>query len=197
MEYTGKYINVTRDELMQAVSEQITAKRFAHVLRVEATARELATANGESVEKASIAALMHDYAKDFPLDEMRTLAKQYWNPDEMDHAGGNVWHGFAAATIARQVFDVRDEDILLAIAAHTIGWHEMSQLVKIIFIADYIEPGRSFAGVDEARLLAQQSLELATGYKMKETIKHLINQEKKIFMPTIEFYNRWLTRRTI
>lgn len=197
MGYSGKYINVSRSELLVALEQKITPKRFQHVLRVEKTAIEIANCNGVDLEKASIAALLHDYAKDYPLEEMERLAKARWNPEGMSQAGENIWHGFAAATIAQKEFGVNDEDILSAIAAHTIGWNVMSPLVNVIFIADYIEPGRRFPGVEEARELANKNLELAVGYKMKSTIKHLVEEEKKLFLPTVEFYNNWLLRRNL
>lgn len=197
MEYSGSFINVSREQLLEDLQKQIKPKRFKHVLRVEATAIELAKLYGENPEKASIASLMHDYAKDLPEDEMLKLAQSRWDIPTLDQANGNIWHGFAAATIAKEKYNVIDEDILTAISAHTIGWYEMPLLVNIIFIADYIEPGRDFSGVEKARKLGYQNLELAVGYKMSSTIKYLIDEEQVVFLPTLDFYNQWILRRNI
>lgn len=197
MEFSSEFIKVTRDQLLADLQTKIKPKRYKHVLRVEATAIELANLNGVNPEKASIAALMHDYAKDYPDEEMLALAKKQWQHPALDQANDNIWHGFAAATIANEQYQVEDADILTAIAAHTIGWETMTPLTKVVFIADYMEPGRDFPGVEKARKLAYKNLDEAVTYKMVETIKHLADEEVTIFLPTIEFYNQWILRRNV
>lgn len=197
MEFSNELINVTRDQLLSDLATKIKPKRYQHVLRVEATAIELAKQYGVDPEKASIAALMHDYAKDYPEEEMLALAQKRWDEPTLKEANDNVWHGFAAATIAKERYHIEDEDILTAISAHTIGWTEMSPLVKVVFIADYMEPGRDFPGVKKARKLAYKDINAAVTYKMVETIKHLASEEVAIFLPTIEFYNQWILRRNV
>ncbi|MBK0348731.1 bis(5'-nucleosyl)-tetraphosphatase (symmetrical) YqeK [Aerococcaceae bacterium zg-ZJ1578] len=197
MNYSTKWIKVSRDELLKDLAEKIKPSRYQHVLRVEQTAIELAKANQVDIEKASIAALMHDYAKDYPLDEMKALAQQYWNYPLLNEAGGNIWHGFAAATIAKQDYGITDKDILDAIAVHTIGWHAMTPLMSVIFIADYIEPGRNFPGVETVRQITQQSLDQAVGYKLTHNIQYLLQQQQPLFLPTIEFYNQWIKNNMV
>ncbi|MBF6625083.1 bis(5'-nucleosyl)-tetraphosphatase (symmetrical) YqeK [Aerococcaceae bacterium zg-BR9] len=195
MEYASKWINVTRGELLRDLAKKIKPSRYQHVLRVEQTAIELAKANQVDIEKASIAALMHDYAKDYPLDEMKQLALQYWDEPLLQKAGGNIWHGFAAATLAKEQYGVTDTNILNAIAVHTIGWYEMTPLMSVIFIADYMEPGRDFPGVEVVRQLTQQSLDQAVGYKLTHNIQYLLQQQQPLFLPTIDFYNQWIQRK--
>lgn len=197
MEFSSDFIKVSRDQLLKDLETKIKSKRFKHVLRVEATAIELAKLYGVDPEKASIAALMHDYAKDYPEAEMLALAQKRWPEPTLTEANDNVWHGFAAATLAKELYQVEDEDILTAISAHTIGWHDMSPLVKVVFIADYMEPGRDFPGVEKARKLAYKEIDEAVTYKMVETIKHLADEKVAIFLPTIEFYNQWILRRNV
>lgn len=197
MEFSNELINVTREQLLSDLATKIKPKRYQHVLRVEATAIELAKQYGVNPEKASIAALMHDYAKDYPDEEMLALAQKRWDEPTLKEANDNVWHGFAAATIAKELYHIEDEDILTAISAHTIGWDEMSPLVKVVFIADYMEPGRDFPGVKKARKLAYKDIDAAVTYKMVETIKHLADEEVAFFLPTIEFYNQWILRRNV
>lgn len=194
MQYSDQWIKVSRGQLINDLKQRITSKRLEHVLRVEKTALELATLYNISLEKTSISALMHDYAKDMNEQEMLRLAKKQWDYPELSKANGNIWHGFAAATIARETYGVIDEEILEAIAAHTIGWYKMSILTQIIFIADYVEPERNFPGVEYARTLAYQNIDKAVGYKMTTTMKHLMDEEKILFLPTVEFYNQWILR---
>lgn len=183
---------MTREQLIEDLSTKITEKRLQHVLRVEETAIQLAQRYHVSTEKASIAALLHDYAKDYPKEEMYELAYKRWSDERLQTANKNVWHGFAAATIAKEVYGVSDEEILIAIAGHTIGWYEFNEVLKVVYIADYIEPGRSFEGVEQARLLAEQDLDEAVTFKMTQSLQHLITRHKRVFIPTVEIYNQWI-----
>lgn len=70
----------------------------------------------------------------------------------------------------------------------------MSLLDKIIYVADYIEPGRSFPDVKEAREIAMIDLDEAVAFETKHTLAHLIAQEIKIYPKTIETYNHWVAK---
>ena len=70
----------------------------------------------------------------------------------------------------------------------------MSLVEQVLFVADYIEPGRDFEGVEKARELAAESLEKAVQYQIKETIKNLIIEERKIYPKAIDRYNAWITK---
>lgn len=194
MEYSQKWIQVTRAQLLADLATTISKKRYEHVLRVEQTAIELAKLNQVDVEKASIAALLHDYAKELELSEMRELAKRQWDTPLLDAVNGNILHGFAAATIAREKYGVQDEDILTAIAVHTIGWEQMTPLVSVVFVADYVEPNRDFSGVEQVRELAYQDIEAAVGYKLSYNLILSIQRKRALFLPSVEFYNKWTQR---
>ena len=76
--YTKDYINVTREELINNLKEELKPKRFKHVLRVEETALELAGQyDYKDLEKVSISALMHDHCKDYTDEKMYQLATMY------------------------------------------------------------------------------------------------------------------------
>lgn len=195
IQYSKQWINCSRESLLETLKTKIKPKRYKHVLRVEQTAIELAKKYGVNPEKASIVALMHDYAKDMLHEEMLILAQKRWDCPDLEKANDNIWHGFAAATIAKELYGVMDEEMLIAISAHTIGWYEMSPLTSVLYIADYMEPGRDFPGVEKARKLAYKDLERAVDFKMSQTIKHLVEEKKELFLPTIEFYNRNIIRR--
>lgn len=193
--YTNHYINCSREALLEQLSQQIKPSRLAHVLRVEETALALAGELGEDLEAVSIAALMHDFAKEMDEQAMFTLAFAYWPEQTLSGASGEIWHGPAAAQICRTNFNCRNESILKAIAGHTIGWFEMDQLAKIIYMADYIEPGRDFEGVKKARRLTTENLTKACEYKMIHTLKYLLKQRVPIFTGTIDIYNQWVKNK--
>ena len=192
--YTKDYINISREELINKLSQMISKSRFEHVLRVEKAAIQLAKKYGADIEKVSIAALLHDIAKEQPDEEMRDLIiSENLNLNLLNY-GSEVWHGPVGAILAKREFFVSDETILDTIRKHTVGGRKLSLTAQIIFVADYIEEGRDFPKVQQARELADESLEKAIKYKLKETIKFLINKEEKIFPETIESYNSWIKK---
>lgn len=193
MMYSNEFINCSRDDLLGELRKQIKPSRFAHVLRVEETALKIAEPLGVNLEKVSIAALMHDFAKEMDDQAMFHLAFAYWPNEALKTATGDIWHGPAAAQICRTDFNCQDESILKAIAGHTTGWFEMDQLAKIIYMADYIEPGRDFKGVKKARRLTGENLTEACEYKMIRTINYLLKQRVAIFTGTIDIYNAWVS----
>ncbi|MGC6770405.1 bis(5'-nucleosyl)-tetraphosphatase (symmetrical) YqeK [Enterococcus sp. LJL128] len=195
MEFSGQYTPWAREELMQKVQMQMSERRFQHVLGVEETAVALAVKYGASQEKASIAALTHDYAKERPDDEFQLLIERDgYNPELLEY-GNAIWHGLIGADMVRRELGIEDEEILHSIRCHTTGAAEMTLLDKIIYVADYIEPGRKFPGVAEAREIALVDLDQAVAYETKHTLLHLIQQEQKIYPKTIETYNYWVVNR--
>lgn len=192
MDYAKQLINVSRQTLLNDLKTKVSSKRFEHILGVEQTALELAKKYQIDSQKASIASLLHDYAKEMDQGVMLPLAVKFWNHPLFETADSTILHGFAAATIAKEQFDVKDEDILEAVAYHTMGAKEMNPIAKVLYVADYIEPGRSFPGVDKARRIAYEDLDEAVLYKMKQTLTYLISKEYTIFPDTIEVYNEWV-----
>ncbi|UUX34200.1 bis(5'-nucleosyl)-tetraphosphatase (symmetrical) YqeK [Fundicoccus culcitae] len=192
MEYTQDLINCQREDLLMKLKNQISPKRYEHVLGVEETSLKLAQRYNVEREKASIAALLHDYAKEMDHEQMLNLACKYWDEPMLLNASGEIWHGFAAAQIAKDEFHVTDKSILTAIAGHTIGWFEMDDLFKVLYLADYTESGRDFPGVDKARELSKRNLDEAVTFKMTQTLKYLLDERQGIFIPTVDIYNQWV-----
>ena len=174
------------DEIQHRVSQWMGKKRFKHTLGVVESATQLAKVYNVDVEKARLAALLHDCAKEMPLKEMQALvqASKYEADNEL-LANGNLLHGLAGMIRAEKEFSITDLDVLEAIRVHTTGKVHMSKLDKVIFLADYIEPNRDFPGVDELRRLAQQDLDKAVLLGFDNTINHLIEQHLSIYPLTI------------
>lgn len=194
MKYSDNYTAMDRELLMQKVQMQMSERRFKHVLGVEETAIALAEKYGASPEKASIAALTHDYAKERSDEEFQLVIRR----DGFDLAllkwNNAIWHGIVGADFVQRELGIDDEEILNAIALHTTGAAEMSLLAKIIYVADFIEPGRDFSGVNEAREIALVNLDDAVAYETKHTLAYLIEQGKPIYPKTIETYNKWVAK---
>lgn len=194
MKYSRTYTAMEREALMHAVQMRMSERRFQHVLGVEETAIALAERFGASLEKASIAALTHDYAKERSDEEFEWAIDQgdYEEKAELLKYGNAIWHGLVGADFVRQELKISDDEILTAIRLHTTGAAEMSLLDKIIYVADYIEPGRNFPGVEDARVIAFSDLDQAVAFETKHTLAHLIESETPVYPKTIETYNRWV-----
>lgn len=192
MTQTSQYIKLSRDELLELLQENLSQKRYDHVLRVERVGIQLAEQYGESVEKASIACLLHDLKKQEDDQTSRQTIISENLPLNLLDFGNSVWHGPVAAVYAEKQLDVSDEDILNAIKNHTVGSEHMSVLEKIVFVADYIEPARTFAAAEKARKLGEESLDAVVGYASQQTLKHLLEHKQKIYPQTILTYNKYL-----
>ena len=154
-------------------------KRLRHTLGVRDTAVELAAIHGVSMQAAALAAMLHDLAKPLPLARMRALAAEYGLdlPQEITD-DGNLLHGPLAAAIAERELGVRDEGVLSAIACHTTGKKGMTDLDKVLFIADAIEPGRAdYPGLDEMRRLAKTDLTAAVLLSMRRTKEYVLARQ--------------------
>lgn len=190
------YTEEARLLLVQQVQMQMSEARFEHVLGVEQSAIALAKLYGYSVEKASIAALTHDYAKERSADEFRFIIENKGFDLNLLRWGNAIWHGLVGAYFVEHELGITDHDILEAIRLHTTGAPQMSLLSKIIYVADYIEPGRDFPGVEEARRLAVLDLDQAVAFETKQTLQYLIGKNVPIYPKTIETYNQWVAKHS-
>lgn len=182
------------NEAIRIVESHLTRERFEHTLRVKDTAIELAKLYDESIDKAEMAAVFHDYCKYRPLDEMRRVIKTTFLPKDLLNFHHELWHGPVASVLVDQEFGIQDGEIKQAIYSHTTGRANMSKLEMIIFLADYIEPGRDFPGVTNVRDVAKKDLILACWMASKNTISFLMNKNATIYPDTFYAYND-LTKR--
>ena len=186
------YISMSHEALLAKMETVMSEKRLRHCLGVEKAARELAERFGLDVEKAGLAGLLHDYAKKVSDEEFLGLIDKYkLNPD-LKNWGNNVWHGMVGIYKIQEDLGIEDAEILRAIEIHTVGSGTMSELDKVVYVADYIEHNRDFPGVDKARELAQRSLNLAVAYETARTVEHLAHKGKPIYPQTLETYNAFV-----
>ncbi|MFD1362991.1 bis(5'-nucleosyl)-tetraphosphatase (symmetrical) YqeK [Lentibacillus salinarum] len=180
---------MNRDEAINIVRPHLKQARFDHTLRVADTAIELAEKNGSPADKVELAAILHDYAKYFPLTDMKRVIKENELPEDLLDYHHELWHGPVASVIVKRDYGVTDLGIQKAIYYHTTGRANMSQMETILFVADYIEPGRSFPGVQEVRDTAQVDLDQAAWMALRNTILFLVGQHKTVYPDTFYAYN--------
>lgn len=186
------YTSYDRETLAQKVQMQMSEKRFQHVLGVEKTAIDLAEKYGASLEKASIAGLVHDYAKERTDDEFEMVIRRDGYDLNLLRYGNAIWHGLVGADFVQRELAIQDEEILQAMRLHTTGAARMTLLDKIIYVADFIEPGRDFPGADEGRSLAAVDLNEAVAFETRHTLMYLMEKQQLIYPKTLETYNFWV-----
>ena len=178
-----------RNKALEIVKKQITEHRYQHTLGVMETATQLAKRYGADEKKAELAAIFHDYAKFRDKNEMKLIIQNQGMDPELLNYNSELWHAPVGAYLVQQEAEVLDSEIIDAIRYHTTGRPDMALLEKIIYIADYIEPGRRFPGVEEVREMAKKDLNLAIIQALKNSIGFLMKKNQPVFPLTIHTYN--------
>ncbi|HFI0140170.1 TPA: bis(5'-nucleosyl)-tetraphosphatase (symmetrical) YqeK [Streptococcus suis] len=182
-----------RQALLEKIRVAMNPARFQHVLGVEQAALALADRYGCDPKKASLAALLHDYAKEVEDQVFLDLIAKYDLDKDLLNWDNNIWHGVVGAYKIAEDFGLKDEEIFQAIQRHTVGAGQMTLLDKVLYVADYIEPNRDFPGVDEARRIAKESLDKAVAYETAQTISYLAKKGIPIYPQTLETYNGYVS----
>lgn len=169
-----------REKLQDTLSERC----YRHSLRTVICAMKLNRNIGLERNKVFIAALLHDCAKEY---------KDYSGFDiPKDSVNTPVAHAFAGAIVARGQYGIEDEDILSAIYTHTTADRNMSQLAKLIYMADMLEDGRNYPDVERLRELAQTDFESGFVECLKCSYTYLKEKGIQIYPLTksaYEYYN--------
>ena len=151
------------EEIDVLLKTMIKPTRYAHTMGVVESARELARIHGADEDKCALAALVHDCAKSLSAEELIDTVhrgKIPLYPGEESYT--ELLHAPAGAVIAKECFGITDAEILSAVRHHTIGKKDMSVMELIIYLADYIEPGRSMhEGLSHVRELCKTDLHAA------------------------------------
>lgn len=142
---------------------------------VEYTAAALAMRYGSNIDNARIAGLLHDCAKCLSDEKRLSLCKKNHIPvTDLERKNPFLLHAKVGAYLAREKYGIKEPDILNAIRSHTTGRKNMSLLEKIVFIADYIEPGRKNApNLFEVRKLAFVDIDCALLKILGDTLQYL------------------------
>jgi len=171
--------------IKEYIDKNLSEKRRIHTYGVRDTAVNLAKKYGCDVEKAEMAALLHDLYRGVAVSALNYHVK-YLGLDDKYMDNPNLAHGKIAAAMITRDFDIRDEDIINAVSFHTTGRAGMSLLEKIIYIADAIEPGRSYPGVDEIRQAAEKDLDRACLISFDRTIEYVLSDGKFLDKDTLD-----------
>lgn len=178
------------NEIREWVKKNTSPARLRHIRGVVRFSARLAGRHRVDIRKAELAAWLHDCAKELPRNRQESLIK--CGPFRLD-AGEKglaaLWHPHASAALARIKWGIRDRGILEAVRCHTLGKAGMNPLAQVIFVADFIEPGRKFKGAAEIRKIAVRDLGAGVAAKASMTVGFLLKRKKRIHPRLLETWN--------
>lgn len=182
-------------EIKRKVKKMLDHDRYQHTLGVAYTAVCLAMKYGEDLERAYLAGILHDCAKNIP-DENRLKLCGQWGISctKQEAKNPQLLHAKMGAYRAAHEFGISDEGILNAVTFHTTGRPDMTLLEKIVFVSDYIEPNRDRAkNLTEIRKTAFEDLDRAVCMIAYDTVEYLRDKGSEMddrTAETYEFYHK-------
>ncbi len=192
----------TTDYIKNWLKENLSTKRYSHSIGCGECAKKLAKLYNQDENKAYLAGLIHDLAKNLNDNELHNIIineiKTGYNETELKNP--KTYHAIVGAYLAKKIFEIDDNDIISAIRFHTLGKTDMTTFEKIIYIADKIEPNERDEKYSKKiyKILEKNKgiigLDLAILKCTKETIKSLIRRQLYICPETIDVYNHLITK---
>ncbi len=191
MEFSEKY-----SEYIALLRERLDDFRFEHSIAVANQSVILAERFGENKEKAYVAGLLHDVCKNLKREEqLQFFSSSAIMLTDTEKLSPKVWHAMSGAQYLKKHLGIKDKDIINAVRYHTTGRAGMSNLEKIIYIADLTSLDRNYNDVDILRKIIEKSLDDGLVYALKFTITSLANKEEPIHPDTLNAYNDLIGRR--
>lgn len=188
MNYTGDEMDLK--DIKKKVKKSMDKQRYDHTKGVMYTAGCLAMANEYPIDKAMLAGLLHDCAKCIPGHTKIKMCEKYnLEISEIERKNPSLLHAKLGAYLAKDKYDIEDEEILMAIRSHTTGRPGMSLLEKIVYIADYMEPGRKeLPNMMDVRYLAFEDIDKCLYRILRDSLVYLKAQDMPIDQTTEETY---------
>lgn len=182
-------------EIQRYLKENLQPRRYAHVLSVRDTAFDLARRYSADTQKLNFAALLHDCAKWMSAEELFKSAAHFGlHLDVIERANPSILHARIGAELAVKCFGIDHPEILSAIRLHTTGSGAMTLIDRILYVADFAEPQRTYREADIVRKLAYQDLNRAVLEVSRYKIERLLTKGKAIHPNTIDAYNAALRK---
>ena len=154
--------------------ERLSGKRYGHTLRVADTAEDLARTHGLDPDRARLAALLHDVAREIGRPEKFLRLAEEWDlpVGEHERRDPKLLHGPVAAELARRELGVEDAEVLEAVRVHTVGRAGVEGLALVLYVADKSEPARDYPSVGRLRRLSREDLREAAAEALRRAIAH-------------------------
>lgn len=178
------------EQIKEQLLKTLSKSRFEHSMAVSDTAARLARRYGVNEEKAALAGLVHDCAKEFKNEILLKMCADYGlELDDVMLSEQKLIHARLGAKYAKHEFGINDEDIYDAVFYHTTAKANMPLLTKIIYVADFIEPNRSFECVDLLRAKAFDKIDLAILDGLDYTINKTVFKKRMLHPETVDARN--------
>ncbi len=184
------------EAMKEELARRLQKKRYEHSLGVADTAAMLAGRFGVDVEKARIAGLLHDCAREYRTADLPAeAARRSIAYGEVERAMPLLLHAYVGARRAEELYGVTDAEIRQAIWRHTVGGERMTKLDKIIYFADMIEPQRDYPEVEALRALSRTaSLDAMVLEGLSQSIAFVLQSGRLIHPATVAARNEILLR---
>lgn len=173
---------------MEFLEKFLSPPRVAHSLRVAEEAESLARIHGEDTYRAYLAGLLHDCARDLPIEVLEELLPPYLR--EEGNIIPEILHALAAPPFLERELHLRDFRVLRAIRWHATGCEWMSPLDKVVFVADLAEPGREFREAEEIREIARKDLRMGYILALRTKMMYLLATYGVICPESLRSWNR-------
>ncbi len=181
---------MTIDEMRCLLEASLPPKRYKHSVRVYETALQLAQTYGLPQEKIAVCALLHDCGREVASKDSAAKADELGIAiDEVERNQPILLHAKLGVHYAQTKYGVKDKEILTGILQHTTGAVHMTVLAKVVFLADMIEPGRDFPGVEKLRELSYKNLDKAMLLAYSNTIRYLLDSALLVHPHCLDGYN--------
>lgn len=182
-----------RTDIIADLKDKLPLKRFLHSEGVALTAVRLAKRYGIDAGKAEMAAWLHDCARIYPTSTLVDECTKRAIPiTQIEQESPILLHASLGVYLAKHTYGIDDEEILDAIACHTVGRENMTELDMIVYLADMIEPTREYDGVEVLRSLADTSLREAMIAAFDQSIMHVVRSGGLLHPNTILARNELL-----
>ena len=183
----------TFDDARALLAKRLRPESLGHCERVAEIARGLAVRLGADAEQAALAGLLHDWSRDESTEELLDFARGHGLPvSDVDRAVPYLLHAGVAAVQVSEAFPGIDPAVVGAIASHTLGEAGMTDLMRIVYVADTIEPARTFDGVEELRRLASDpaaTLAEVCFACYRRSLMHIVDSGRRIHPDSVRAWN--------
>ncbi len=172
------------------LKENLSKKRYNHSVNVAGAALELARRYNGDTDKAYVAGLLHDCAKELEISKQLELAlRSELDVCDIEKKATPLYHAIAGSELVKTQFGITDKEIIHAIRYHTVACKDMPMLSQIVYLADLISDDRDYKDVKKMRKYADQSLEKAMYEALKFSIADSVSKGNSIPVCTLEAYN--------
>lgn len=177
-------------EYKKILQERLTPKRYHHSLCVADEAVRIAAKYGGDTEKAYLAGLLHDITKNASEEEHLHIFREFdIMLNDIEKNSEKLWHAISGAAYIEHILGINDTEIITAVRYHTTARKNMTQLEKILYLADFTSADRDYDDVDIMRQKLEVSMQAALQYALSYTINDLVSRDKPLHLDTVEAYN--------